>query len=85
MASPQAIIIAGASFARASASTLLDSDISPNGLAMIVGVLSLAAALYLNHGYWPGIAFVTGLACLVGGVVVLLKRRDARLGGKRSR
>ena len=52
---------------------------------LTAGVLSLAAALYLNHGYWPGIAFVTGLACLIGGVVVLLKRRDARLGGKRSR
>lgn len=51
---------------------------------LTAGILSLASALYLNYGYWPGVAFVTGLACLVIGVVVLLKRRDARLGSRRK-
>ncbi len=52
---------------------------------LTAGVLSLAGALYVNHGYWPGVAFATGLACLTGGVVLLLKRRDARLGNRRNR
>ena len=47
-------------------------------LYMLAGVASLAAALYINHGYWPTICFITGLICLVAGLVVLLKRRDYR-------
>src|SRR5690606_32231110 len=41
IASPQAIIMAGASLASASASTLLASAMSTNGLAIKVGVPSL--------------------------------------------
>jgi len=45
---------------------------------LLAGLLSLAASMYLNHWYWPTICLVVGLACLVGGLVVLLKRRDHR-------
>ena len=45
---------------------------------LVTGVLSLAASLYLNHWYWPTICFVMGTASLVGGLVLLLKRRDFR-------
>ena len=47
-------------------------------LYMLAGAVSLAASLYINHWYWPTICFVTGLICLVAGLVVLLKRRDYR-------
>ncbi len=45
---------------------------------LIVGAVILAASMYLNHWYWPTICFTVGLVCLVGGLVVLLKRRDYR-------
>ena len=47
-------------------------------LYMLAGAASLASSLYINHWYWPTICFVTGLICLVAGLVVLLKRRDYR-------
>ena len=46
---------------------------------LLVGAVSLAASMYVNHWYWPTICFVTGIACLVAGLVVLLKRRDSRV------
>lgn len=45
---------------------------------LVVGIITLAASMYVNHWYWPTISFVTGLFCLVAGLVILLKRRDAR-------
>ncbi len=45
---------------------------------LTVGAIMLAASLYVNHWYWPTICFTVGLGCLVAGLVVLLKRRDAR-------
>ena len=51
---------------------------------LIAGAMTLAASLYLNHWYWPTICFVVGLGSLVGGLVVLLKRRDHRDRDKRS-
>ena len=45
---------------------------------LLVGAISLAASMYLNHWYWPTICFVVGLGCLVAGLVVWLKRRDHR-------
>jgi hypothetical protein len=45
---------------------------------LLVGAVSLAASMYLNHWHWPTICFVVGLGCLVAGLVVLLKRRDYR-------
>ena len=53
-------------------------------LYILAGVASLAASLYIDHWYWPTICFVTGLICLVAGLVVLLKRRDYRVTGRRA-
>jgi len=52
---------------------------------LIVGVASLGASMYLSHWYWPTIGFVLGLFCLVAGLVILLKRRDARVNERRGR
>ncbi len=49
-----------------------------------VGGISLAASMYLNHWYWPTICFVVGLACLVAGLVIWLKRRDHRDHDRRT-
>jgi len=49
-----------------------------------LGGISLAGSLYVNHWYWPTICFVTGVVCLVAGLVVLLKRRDSRVTHRRS-
>lgn len=51
---------------------------------LAAGIISLLASLYLNHWYWPTICFVVGLSTLVGGLVVLLKRRDFRHPDQRS-
>ena len=53
-------------------------------LYMLAGAVSLVASLYINHSYWPTICFVTGLICLVAGLVVLLKRRDYRVTDGRA-
>ena len=53
-------------------------------LYMLAGVLSLGASMYINHGYWPTICFVTGVVCLVAGLVVFLKRRDYRVTNRRA-
>ncbi|MDG2376859.1 MAG: hypothetical protein P8M18_10985 [Woeseiaceae bacterium] len=45
---------------------------------LAAGVISLMASMYLNHWYWPTICFVVGIATLVGGLVLLFKRRDFR-------
>ena len=50
----------------------------------LVGVVSLCASMYVNHWYWPTICFITGVVCLVGGLVVLLKRRDSRVTQRRG-
>jgi hypothetical protein len=50
---------------------------------LFVGTVSLGASMYVNHWYWPTISFVTGLVCLVAGLVVLLKRRDYRVTDRR--
>lgn len=52
---------------------------------LLTGVVSLAASMYLNHWHWPSICFVLGLSTLVGGLVVLLKRRDHRIQEQRGR
>ena len=50
---------------------------------LLVGALSLAASMYLNHWHWPSICFALGLGGLVAGLVVLLKRRDHRSRDRR--
>ena len=51
---------------------------------LVAGAIALAASMYLNHWYWPSICFFVGLASLVGGLVVLLKRRDFRRNDRRA-
>ena len=51
---------------------------------LIVGAVTLAASMYLNHWYWPSICFAVGLLGLVAGLVVLLKRRDYRSDDRRA-
>ena len=48
------------------------------------GVVFLGSSMYLIHGHWPTTCFALGLGCLVAGIVVLLKRRDYRMAGKRA-
>ena len=50
---------------------------------LLVGAVALLASMYLNYGYWPSICFALGLLCLIGGLVVLLKRRDHRSANRR--
>jgi predicted MFS family arabinose efflux permease len=50
---------------------------------LLVGAIALGASMYVNHWHWPTICFVMGLLCLVAGLVVLLKRRDARETSRR--
>jgi len=45
---------------------------------LLAGCVALAASLYLDYWYWPSICFVVGMFSLLGGIVVLLKRRDHR-------
>ena len=45
---------------------------------LLSGLGLLLASLYLNYWYWPTICLVGGIACLVFGLFVLLKRRDFR-------
>ncbi len=42
------------------------------------GLLAVAGSYFLARGIWAEIVLVLGLLCVVGGAVVLLKRRDAR-------
>jgi len=51
---------------------------------LLAGALCLGASMYVNHWNWPTICFATGLVCLVGGLVVLLKRRDFRTTDRRT-
>jgi hypothetical protein len=51
---------------------------------LIAGVGSLLASLYVNHWRWPLICTFVGLACLVVGLVVWLKRRDYRQSRSRA-
>ena len=51
---------------------------------LLIGITCLGASLYVNYWYWPTICFVVGLVCLVGGLVVLLKRRDHRASNRRG-
>ena len=52
---------------------------------LAAGGVSLLASMYLNHWHWPTICFVVGIGTLVGGLVLLLKRRDFRHYGQRSK
>ena len=49
---------------------------------VIAGVCSLAASVYLDYSFWPTLCFTVGIACLVAGLVVFLRRRDYRRSRK---
>ena len=51
---------------------------------LVVGTVSLGASMYIDHWYWQEICFGMGLLCLVGGLVVFLKRRDSRSTERRA-
>ena len=51
---------------------------------LLAGAISLGASMYINYWHWPEISFITGLLCLVAGLVVLLKRRDYRVTDGRA-
>ena len=48
-----------------------------------VGLIALAASLYLNYWHWPLICVLVGLGSFLGGLVVWLKRRDYRASRSR--
>jgi Flp pilus assembly protein TadB len=47
-------------------------------LYLIAGLAALIASLYLDYWIWPTIGLVVGFACIIGGLVILLRRRDFR-------
>ena len=49
---------------------------------LLAGSAFLLASLYLNYWYWPSICLVTGVVCLVLGLVVFLRRRNFRMERK---
>ena len=48
-----------------------------------LGSAALAVAWYVEFWYWPQICAAAGFAGLVGGLAVLLKRRDYRASRSR--
>jgi hypothetical protein len=47
-------------------------------LYLIAGLAALSASLYLDYWIWPTIGLVVGFACIIGGLVIWLRRRDFR-------
>ncbi len=45
---------------------------------LVAGLCSLLASLYLNYWYWQTIGLIVGFACIIGGLVIWLRRRDFR-------
>jgi hypothetical protein len=44
-----------------------------------LGVVALAAQLYVDWWYWPAICTAVGVLGIAGGILVWLKRRGNRL------
>ena len=47
-------------------------------LYLTAGLASLFASLYLDYWIWPTICLLVGFACIIGGLVIWLRRRDFR-------
>jgi len=45
---------------------------------LVAGIGLLLASLYLDYWYWPLLCLVSGIVCLILGLLILLKRRDFR-------
>ena len=52
---------------------------------LAAGAISLGASMYLDHWYWPVICLIGGIFCLIVGLIVLLRRRDFRVGSRGPR
>ena len=50
---------------------------------IFVGAVALAGAVYVDHWYWPQICTGIGFAGIVGGLVVMLKRKGYRTSRSR--
>jgi len=46
------------------------------------GLGLLIASMYLDYWFWPTICLIAGIGCLILGLVILLRRRDFRVGRK---
>jgi hypothetical protein len=51
---------------------------------IVVGLVALAGSFFLSYWYWPIISAGAGLASLIAGLVVWLKRRDYRQSRSRQ-
>ncbi len=49
-----------------------------------VGLIALAGSFFLSYWYWPIISAAIGLASLIAGLVVWLKRRGYRQSRSRQ-
>jgi len=47
-------------------------------LYILAGLLAIGGSYVLGHHFWSDVVLVLGIFCVLGGVVVLLKRRDYR-------
>jgi hypothetical protein len=47
-------------------------------LYMLSGALAIGASWLLGHSFWADVVLVLGVFCVLGGIVVLLRRRDYR-------
>jgi fatty acid desaturase len=45
---------------------------------LLAGLAALAASVYLDYWYWPGICLVAGILLVIAGVAIWLKRHDFR-------
>ena len=45
---------------------------------ILAGACSLAASWFVHLSPWPGVLVVAGMLAVVGGLVILLRRRDYR-------
>lgn len=45
---------------------------------LLAGALMLALSMYLDFSVWPTACLLLGVACLVYGIVLWLRRRDYR-------
>ncbi len=50
---------------------------------VVVGLIILASSFYLDYWYWPTILAGVGLAGVVAGLVLWLRRRGYRLSRRR--
>ncbi len=47
-------------------------------LYLVAGLAALFASLYVDYWIWPTLCLLVGFACIIGGLVIWLRRRDFR-------